>query len=58
MEINESVAYITCACGERLQALKQTGETEQGELIFDTDHDELNRIAQEHWAVCAGGVSA
>ena len=58
MEINESFAYISCACGEKLQALVQVGETETGEPIFDTDHDELNRVAQEHWAVCAGGVSA
>lgn len=55
--VNELFAHITCACGEKFQALKQIEETEQGEPIFDTDHEELNRIAQEHWAKCTGGGS-
>ena len=49
MEINESFAYITCACGEKLQALVS-------EPTCDTDHKELSRIAQEHWAICKRGV--
>ena len=58
MMVNELYAHITCTCGELLQALVQTGETEQGEPIFDTDHDELSRIAQAHWATCKGGGTA
>ena len=53
--VNEFFAHITCACGEKFQALKQIEETEQGEPIFDTDHDELARIVQEHWGICVNG---
>ena len=53
--VNELFAHITCACGEKFQALKQIEETETGEPIFDTDHDELNRIVQEHWGICVNG---
>lgn len=53
--VNELFAHITCSCGEKFQTLMQIGETEAGEPIFDTNHDELGRIVQEHWAACVEG---
>jgi len=50
--VNEKFAYVTCACGEKFQALVQVGETEEGEPVLDTDHDKLARMTQEHWTVC------
>jgi len=33
-----------------------TTQAEKGEPMFDTDHDELLRITQEHWKTCKGVV--
>jgi hypothetical protein len=44
--INESIAYITCGCGERFQVLKAT-QTESG-LVIDWDEIATSSLYEDH----------
>jgi hypothetical protein len=44
--INESIAYITCSCGEKFQVLKAT-QTESG-IIVDWDEIATSSIYEDH----------